>query len=71
MLNWIVRNRTVWSFNCVNKWLMFNWIGSETLQYLKLFNCGPLLNYWYYIEILKTIWLCKWMNNVEYNNSVK
>ena len=26
MLEWINRNRTVLSFNCVNKWLMFYWI---------------------------------------------
>ena len=29
-LNWIVRDRTVWSFNCENKWQMCNWIFNDT-----------------------------------------
>ena len=27
-------------------------------QFLKLFNCVRKLNYWYYIAIFETIWLC-------------
>ena len=30
ILNWIVWNRTLLIFNCVNKWLMSNWIVSDT-----------------------------------------
>ena len=31
MLNWIAWNRTVLTFDCVNKWLMFNWIDKDTM----------------------------------------
>ena len=36
---------------------MFTGIISDELQYLKLVNCVPKLNYCYYIAILGTIWL--------------
>ena len=26
MLKWIVWNKTVFTFMCINKWLLFNWI---------------------------------------------
>ena len=35
ILNRSVLNRIVWSFNCVNKWLVFNEIVSDTKQYLE------------------------------------
>ena len=34
-------------------------------QYLILFSCVLKLKYWYNLAILGTIWLCKWMINVE------
>ena len=36
---------------------MLNRMISVKKQYLKLFNCVPELNYWYYIAICETIWL--------------
>ena len=45
MLKWIVWNRSVRSFNCVNKWLMFNWIisvNSNTWKYLTV--CKQIFN---------------------------
>ena len=45
MLNYIVWNRTVWLFNCVNKWLMFSWIVSVKKQYLRhLTECKQTIN---------------------------
>ena len=41
-VNWIVRNRTVWAFNFVNKGMVFNWIVSDKLQYLESFNFGQM-----------------------------
>ena len=39
MLNRIIRNWSVGSFNHVNKWSMFSWVISDTKQYLKPVNC--------------------------------
>ena len=38
MLNWIIRNRTVFTFDCVQTNDKFDWIVSDTKQYLELSN---------------------------------
>ena len=41
---WIVWKGTNWSFNCVDKKLMFNWIVRDILQYLQPFNFVDIVN---------------------------
>ena len=43
MLNLSVRNQTVWSSKCVNKWLMLKWIVSNTTigPAVRVFANGP------------------------------